>query len=75
MAANSPRRRKLAAEVAARERHNGSDDPRVTELREQLAAESLADHIKMVVDGWPPISQANREKLALLLDPRAGYGS
>ena len=75
MAARSPVRRHLSATKAAVKRHRGADDPRLAELDAELATEGLAEHIKMVVDGWPPISQATREKLALLLNPGAGYGS
>jgi hypothetical protein len=31
--------------------------------------------IKKIVDGWPPLTPGQREKLALLLHPGAGHGS
>lgn len=50
-------------------RHHPENDPRVAELRDELAAEALADHIRAVVDSAPPLSAAQRERLALLLYP------
>jgi hypothetical protein len=70
----SPRRH-LAGAIGAIERHNGPHDPRLGPLRAELVTEALAEHIRRVVDAWPPISQATREKLALLLNPGAGDGS
>ena len=44
--------------------HPGVD---VTELRRQYKAERLAEHIAKIVDAAPPLSAAQRDKLALLL--------
>ena len=30
------------------------------------------DRIRKIVDGWPPLTPAQRERLALLLNPGAG---
>lgn len=38
-----------------------------TELRRQLKAERLADHISRLVDEWPPLDRGQRDRLALLL--------
>ena len=67
MAAKSPQRRRLSASVAAIERHNGPGDPRVGPLRRELDVESLAEHIERVVNTEPPLSAAQRERLALAL--------
>ncbi len=44
--------------------HPGVD---VTELRRQYKAERLAEYIKRVVDAMPPLTAAQRDRLALLL--------
>ncbi len=75
MAAKSPPRRHRSAAIAAIERHNGPADPRITGLRAELAIEGLAEHIRRVVDSAPPLTPAQREKLALLLCPGAGHAS
>lgn len=42
-------------------------DADVTELRRQLKAERLEDHIKAVVDAAPPLTVEQRERLAAIL--------
>lgn len=42
-------------------------DADVTELRRQLKAERLAEHITDLVDAAPPLTAAQRDRLALLL--------
>ena len=71
----NPTARTARAMIAAIERHNGPDDPRIPPLRTILATEGLAEHIQNVVDSWPPPSPAQRDRLALLLSPGAGHGS
>ncbi len=39
----------------------------VTELRRQLKAERLGDHITKIVDAAPPLSDEQRRQLAALL--------
>ena len=39
----------------------------VTELRRRLKAERLAEHVRNVVAGWPPLTSAQRDQIALLL--------
>jgi hypothetical protein len=67
MAATDPERRLLSARVAAIERHNGGDDPRVAGLRAELKAAALRDQIRRDVASWPPLTAAVRAELALLL--------
>jgi hypothetical protein len=74
MATKNPVRQHLVSTVAALERHHPAD-PRIPSLRAELAAEGLAEHIKRVVDAAPPLTAAQRERLALLLNPGAGHGS
>lgn len=39
----------------------------VTELRRQLKAERLEEHIRRLVDEAPPLTPAQRDRLAVLL--------
>jgi hypothetical protein len=75
LATKNAARQRLVSKIAAVARHNGPDDPRLNPLRAELHTEALAEHIRKVVDGWPPLTAAQREKLALLLNPGAGHGS
>lgn len=67
MAAKSPERRRLSSTVAAIERHNGPDDPRIPRLRVDLAVAQLAEQITDVVRADPAPTPAQRRTLALLL--------
>lgn len=49
-------------------------DSDVTELRRQLKAERLEEHIKRVVDAAPPLNDEQRVRLAHLLHPTAAGG-
>ena len=74
MATSNPVRQYLVSTIAALERHR-PDDPRIPVLRAQLATEGLAEHIQRVVDAAPPLTSAQRERLALLLNPGAGHAT
>ncbi|MFD0003546.1 hypothetical protein ACFVJ4_14135 [Streptomyces sp. NPDC127178] len=67
MAAKTPERRKICAEIAATERHHGPDDPKLPEMHRDLRAAGLEEHIRHVVDAAPPLTDAQRSKLAVLL--------
>ena len=49
--------------------HAKKNDPgaNVLELRRQLKAERLEDHIARIVDAAPPLTADQRDRLALLL--------
>lgn len=49
-----------------------ADAARVEQLRRDYAAESLAEHIRQVVDSAPPLTAEQRTRLAGLLAPYAG---
>ena len=51
--------------IATAKRRNPSAD--VTDLRQKLREERLAEHIRAVVDEAPPLPQAARDRLALVL--------
>jgi hypothetical protein len=44
----------------------------VTELRRQLKAERLEEHIKNLVDAAPPLNDEQRDRIAALLRPAGG---
>lgn len=55
------------ARVAALSRDRQPDDPDLIDARRDLRAQRLADYIKRVVDTAPPLTPAQRDRLALLL--------
>ena len=62
MPARTPIRRKLSAQVAAIERHNGADDPRLDDLRDQLhtvgAEDDLCEAVAALLPDAPEIPEA-----------------
>jgi hypothetical protein len=56
---------KTRSKIALTIRHDPAAD--VTELRRQLKAERLEDYITKIVDAAPPLTAAQRDRLALLL--------
>lgn len=71
MPAHTPTHRRAAATVAAVQRHGGADDPRLPDLRRNLRAAQLEEHIRRVVDAAPPLTDEQRERIAALLRPAA----
>jgi hypothetical protein len=57
------------ARIAALTRSRSADDPDLVNARRNLKAERLADYITRVVDAAPPLTPAQRDRLALLLRP------
>ena len=57
--------RKTRSQIAVAVRQHPDAD--VTELRRQLKAERLAEHIKQVVDSAPPLNSEQRARIAALL--------
>jgi hypothetical protein len=55
------------SELANTKRHDPDAD--VTELRRQLKAERLEDHIRRMVDEAPALSVEQRSRIAALLRP------
>ena len=55
------------ARIAALTRSRTPDDPELVEARRNLRAERLELYIKKVVDAAPPLDDATRDRLALLL--------
>lgn len=69
MAARTPARRSAAARVSVLQRHHGQDDPRLSEARRDLRAAELEEHVQRIVDAAPPLTSAQRDKIAALLRP------
>lgn len=55
------------AKVAALSRSRTADDPELVEARRNLRAEKLAECIRRTVDSAPPLTDAQRDRLAILL--------
>jgi hypothetical protein len=55
------------SKLAAIQRHHGPDDPRLHDLRRDLAAIQLEEYIEKIVAQAPPLSPQQRLKLASLL--------
>ena len=47
----------------------GADPERIDQARRDLNEANLAAHIRRIVDGAPPLTDEQRERLALLLHP------
>ena len=61
-----PIRRLRRARTATQARHRPNDSQTV-DLARDLKAELLAEYIQRVVEMAPPLTQAQRDKLAILL--------
>jgi hypothetical protein len=59
------------ARVAALRRHRGPHDPEAVAAARDLAADSLAAHVARVVAQAPPLTPAQRDRIAALLRPAA----
>ena len=66
MAAHNPELRRLAARAGAAAT-NGAPD--LNERRAELAEARLANHIRKVCAAAPPLTSAQRDRLAALLRP------
>lgn len=62
----SPDQAKRRASIAARKRWN-PDDPQLIKDQRELKALSLEDHIRRVLDSFPPLTSGQRTELARLL--------
>jgi hypothetical protein len=50
-------------------RHRAADDPDVRAAARDLAATTLEDHVRRVIDTFPPLTPAQCERLADLFGP------
>jgi hypothetical protein len=67
MPAQNPNVRTADARAAALTRHRGAQHQSTLEARRDAEALRLEDYIKRVVDAAPPLTPAQRDRLALLL--------
>lgn len=63
----SPAGRKLKGKHAILTRHRGPDHAETIEAERDYRAEVLAEHVRRVVDTAPPLTPAQRDRLAALL--------
>jgi hypothetical protein len=66
---------KQRGRVNALQRYRAPDDPELLQARGELKTARAEDYIRKLVDKWPPLTQAQRERLALLLHPGTGGGN
>ena len=59
--------RSSRARVASLTHSRCADDPELLDARRDLRAERLAEYIKNTVETAPPLTQEQRDRLALLL--------
>ncbi|MGC5246435.1 hypothetical protein ACPXB3_05870 [Gordonia sp. DT219] len=55
------------AKIAALSRSRTADDPELIAAHRDLRAERLADHVQKVLADAPPLTDAQRERIAALL--------
>lgn len=61
--------KKKRGRLAARTRHHGPDDPQVRALATEFAVDRLEEHVRRIVDGSPPLTGEQRDRIAVLLRP------
>lgn len=61
----------LKTKVCALERWRDADDPELIDARRRLKEEVLAARIQEAVASFPPFTEEQRDKLAILLKPGA----
>jgi hypothetical protein len=62
-----PEARKVQGRIAAASRHHPGDTATIANDKRQYRYLVLEDYIKRVVDAAPPLTPAQRDRLALLL--------
>ncbi len=65
----SPAIAHVRARIANRVRFHGPTDPQLPGLRRDLRILELVEHFQKVINDRPPLSDAQRAKLAILLEP------
>lgn len=66
----SPEAAKVRARLAATKRWN-PDSPTIEDDQREYKTLTLAEHIARVVDSFPPLTEEQRARLAVLLRPVA----
>lgn len=70
MPSKNPARRSQVARIAAATRWGLPEAP---DMRRELALSNLEERARQIVESWPPLSDSQRARLALLL--RGGTAS
>jgi hypothetical protein len=73
--AQTPRQAARNQVGAAMRRHRDAGHPEVIAARRELTELNLTEQIKAAVDAAPPLTAAQRERLALILNPGADDGT
>jgi hypothetical protein len=73
MAPMSPERRHVRSRIAVVTRDNPTS-PELTDLRREFAALKIEDYIREVVASAPPLTQAQIDRLSVLLNAPAPGG-
>lgn len=60
------------AKIASLSRTRPNDDPDLLAAKQRLKAMRLEEHVRAVVDSFPPMTTAQAERVAALLRPAAG---
>lgn len=60
------------ARVASLSRDRDPDDPELQDARQRLRAARLEDHVRKAVDAFPPLTQEQLDRVAVLLRPTGG---
>ena len=72
MAAHNPELRRLAARAGAAATNGATD---LNERRAELAEARLANHIRKVCAAAPPLTDAQRDRLAAIIRPGTAGGT
>ncbi len=67
MSPNTPTLASAHGKVAALKRHYPAEPARVATAERDLAAAKLAEYVARVVDSAPPLTPAQRDRIAALL--------
>jgi hypothetical protein len=70
----SPDVRRLRARVAAHSRHHPDQPELADSARHDLRVAAAEQYVRDLVDSWPPLTDAQRGRLAALLSPTEGGG-
>jgi hypothetical protein len=63
------------ARVAGLKQNRPPEDPAIAEAERDLRAAKLADHVRKIVEQWPPLTDAQRTRVAALLAPTTQTGA
>lgn len=68
----SPDTRAAVARANVLHRHRPAGHPELIDARREAAAATLADYVSAIVTDAPPLTDAQRDRIAALLRPAGG---